>query len=339
MNTPTLSEWKDLYTAAIRFRDIKCWEWMYDSDLFGVQNTEGTQIGYCSVLGNLGQVYGIAVYLGIEGLGGYLKLAEDDNVDDPELLHNNDCILTSFDNKEDLEKNDLQIINSLGLKFSGSHSRPLFRRYQPGYFPWYLNCDEVKFLTLVLQQAAEIGLQFRDNPKLLETKKQDYYFTRIYNKENSSWENAFIKPVSYRIIKPKNIVVDYQKLDSIKERLPYKNTAWEIDFFYMPGPVMPKGERPYYPYVFLWVDHAIDFLYNAHVVAKSKYEEEIPVQCIKVIENMKYIPKQIITRKDETFELLKPIADRLAIKLQKSKKLDNFDKAKLHMYNTFPKRK
>ena len=37
---PKLKEWKDLYEAAIDFRKIECWEWMYDTDLFGIQNPD-----------------------------------------------------------------------------------------------------------------------------------------------------------------------------------------------------------------------------------------------------------------------------------------------------------
>ena len=58
-----LPVWKKLYEATLAFGSIEPWEWMSDTDVFGVQNPEDGEIGYCCVLGELGEVLGLVAAL------------------------------------------------------------------------------------------------------------------------------------------------------------------------------------------------------------------------------------------------------------------------------------
>lgn len=37
-SSPSLEEWRALYAEAIEFKELAPWNWMWDSDLFGVQD-------------------------------------------------------------------------------------------------------------------------------------------------------------------------------------------------------------------------------------------------------------------------------------------------------------
>ena len=199
----SLEELRTLFRAALEFKGIECWQWMYDSDIFGIENPENGEIGYCCVMGNLGEVFALAVYLGSEGLDGYLK-ASNGKIDpnDANALHFQNCLMASFENREYLSKKDLEIIKTLGLKFRGKNEWPLFRNYKPGYQPWYLKGSEIKYLTLVLEQAIDICQRFKGNQELFNPPKEGFYFVRRAEKKGESihWHDKWLKP---KPLKPK----------------------------------------------------------------------------------------------------------------------------------------
>ncbi len=104
---------------------------MWDSDIFGVQNPETGEIGYCCIMGMLGEHYALALYLGTEGLEGYLKTRSGEFSPD-NVLHIQKCLMVSFEDRKFLKKQDLTTIKELNLKFRGRNEWPLFRSYLPG---------------------------------------------------------------------------------------------------------------------------------------------------------------------------------------------------------------
>ena len=51
----SLDAWGPLYDAALAFRDLAPWRFLYDDQLFGVMDPATGQTGYCCVLGTMGE--------------------------------------------------------------------------------------------------------------------------------------------------------------------------------------------------------------------------------------------------------------------------------------------
>jgi hypothetical protein len=68
-----LNEWKALYEIANRLRQSEPWRNLTDTDLFALQDPATQQIGLVSVLGNLGEVFAVQLYLPPEGLQFWLQ--------------------------------------------------------------------------------------------------------------------------------------------------------------------------------------------------------------------------------------------------------------------------
>ncbi len=341
MTTPTLTYWEKLYDAAVQFKKTSCWEWMGDRDIFGVQDPVSGKIGYCVVLGSMGEVFALAVYRGTEGLEGITKIHSGMvELELEESMQVQNCLIASFEDREDLQEKDREIIKKLGLKFRGRKEWPLFRSLMPGYVPWFLNKEEARFLTEALQQARAVALRVRDNPELLIPPNADQYFVRSSEKKGRkiTWRDCFIKPQAQVIDageKPAYIV-DELRLKRIKKAASLRGTILEVDFFYAPYPVQErKGQRPYFPYLCLWVDRKSGLVLK-HSLAK--HEELTGIFCEKflnVIEDLKVIPSSVMVRREEAWEMLSPLANALGFEINMVKRLKIMDEVRENMFTYF----
>jgi hypothetical protein len=142
---PSLDEWRALYEAAEAFKKARCWEWMYKDDLFGVMDPETGEIAYCCIMGELGEHFALGAYLSPEGLQSIFDMAEKADDYSPDLLFMQKCLMASFEDREDLEAKDREVIKELGLRFRGRNQWPRFRSYEPGLFPWFIDAWNAAF--------------------------------------------------------------------------------------------------------------------------------------------------------------------------------------------------
>ncbi|MCL4385260.1 MAG: hypothetical protein M1326_02965 [Cyanobacteria bacterium] len=320
----SLENWRKLYDIAIKFKNLKCWEWIDDSQIFGVQNPENNEIGYCCVLGYYREVFGLAVYPGTEGLEAYLKIASQEvPFNDIEILRYQNCLMVTFENRSFLEDEDLKIINALELKFRGSNAWPLFRNYKPGYYPWYIDESEVKFLHIVLEQSIDVCMSLKNNINKLVSPKPYYYLVKVPQKTGNSliWHEQWLKPVPLETKEVISFSVDDMRIRKILKKKINKSGIWEIDYFYSPHPVREKDERPLYPYIFLWIDKDSFFILHHYMTQNYNYYSEFLDQFYDVIEEYKLIPQKILVKREELYKIINPIAELLGIEVKLVKKL------------------
>jgi len=232
--SPSINEWNDLYSAAIEFKKLKCWDFMWNSDIFGVQNPATGEIGYCCIMGRSGEHFALGVYLGSEGLDGLLRIRSGEKIipDEPVELLNQKCLMASFKNREDIKKRDYEIIRKFGLKFRGRNEWPLFRSYLPGHLPWYLNSGEAQFLTITLHQAIQVCKRFKKDSEMLIPSSTTEILVRVPLKENGlEWTDGWLEPSE---IDEEEIMIGAVDEDALEDLLKLKRKEiWEADFFYL----------------------------------------------------------------------------------------------------------
>lgn len=327
--TPSSQEWQALYEAAAGFFKLRPWEWMEDSELFGVLNPETGEIGYCCVMGNLGELLALGVYLGTDGLETYLMMQSGElEVGDEDVLFLQRCLMASFEDRGDLEKADLQTIKSLGLKFRGKQSWPVFRSYRPGYLPWQVTGAEARFLTLALRQSVDVAARLRANPELLEAPEADLYLGRVPEPHDGQtvWKDRWLAPALLKEEEPASVPPpDELRLGRIKQASPFYPGTWEVDFFHAPFPITGEGERPYFPLLFICVDRDSHFILGFDLAKPEGYLPEFQTKFLGFIEAGQRLPKHINVAEEELFDMLLPIATELGIRLRLVEELETIE--------------
>ena len=173
---PSAAEWRNLYDLASRVKTLAPWEWMFEDEIFGVQDPETGTTGFLSVMGEAGAHFAVALYPEPEALYSFLDLHDHGTEDDDEEAGSPLDMMRvlevpqlqlSFEDAKQLDKEDKAVIKGLGLKFRGAKAWPMFRSFTPGLLPWYITSAEAKRLATALEQLLQVAPRCRENAELL----------------------------------------------------------------------------------------------------------------------------------------------------------------------------
>ncbi|MCP3929101.1 MAG: hypothetical protein GY705_08375 [Bacteroidetes bacterium] len=312
INDQNRQTWLDLYRAAVAFRDLKAWEWMYDSELFGVKDPETGEIGYCCIMGNLGEVFGMAVYMGDEGLDSYWNLAGTDEENARIVALSQKCLIVTFENREDLSDKDRKHIKELGLKFRGKKNWVNVREHLPGFYPWYISDAQAKYLALVLGQAVIVAKRAKESTDFFHT--EDYFVRVSENTENGlKWKDTYIdEPVFDEEVPAANPFLSRKAKQELERR--EKTLLFSLDF--LPSAVTGEGsDRPFFPVLAIWVDYKSQFILGQEMVMLSELETTMERRFYDMLFKMEYIPQKVLVTNELTFDLVAPIVEELGVQL------------------------
>jgi hypothetical protein len=311
-----------------------------EDDLFGVQNPETSEFGFVSIMGTLGEHLAISVYLGPEGLYGFWDLEDAGPMGSAEQILEIPQLQASFEDRKELQQRDRDLIKQLSLKFRGQRAWPMFRSFRPGFVPWFLEAAEVRFLTHVLEQTADVAERSLANPDLLEPPDEDTYLMRIPQPTGDGlvWSDQLMAVPSPQ---PASISVrmDRQALAALKSA-PRGRQTLEADFFLLPmATQQERGVRPYYPYVLMMVEQQSGMILGSEILKPEPTLTDmwglIPLNLVQQLYRLGMVPKEIKIRSPLLLQLLQPLAKDLGFKLKEVKKLPTLDSAKEFMFQSF----
>ena len=327
-NKPTNEQLIELYQAAMDFKKAEPWQHLYDGDLICVENPVDKMVGYCSVMGKAGEHYALGVYLGDEGIAGFYDSLENaETIPYHQALHLQNCVMCSLEDRDQLAKQDKEQIKALGLSFRGKNAWPLFRRYEPGYHPWFINQYECLFLTHALKQTlfvvqevieGRIRMNMEEGETILRYSKKKDGKLEWYSKEITVAHPVVIfSPVE---------INDELLIQRVKREERIENISFQIDTCYMPSPVQENmDERPYYPRLFLVVETESGLIVDYHMYKKIDDDADVTLKKLISFCLEKGVPREIQVRSVKMVAILDDFCQKAGIKLKMVKTLPGVD--------------
>ncbi|MEZ4860617.1 MAG: hypothetical protein R3C14_04895 [Caldilineaceae bacterium] len=154
-------ECRPLYERMAQLKELAPWEWMMETDIFGVQGVGAPEPDYVSVMGMRGEHFAISLYLGNQALLQFWHFEENQEKMQAEDLLLIPQLQASFEDRNQLTQQDRDQLKALGLKYRGRHAWPMIRSFRPGFLPWYVESAEVVRLTQAVEQLLDVAPALR----------------------------------------------------------------------------------------------------------------------------------------------------------------------------------
>ena len=312
---PTPEQWLALHHAFRRYCEAKPWERLANEDVLAVNDPLGHFKGYCVALGDGGVAYGLGVYLGDRGLLNYLTtMTSEDEPVDVEMLERGLALTAIMGDREELENEERKAMRDLGLKYRGRGRWPIFRSIIPGNWPWYVNADEARFLTIALDNVRDVAERIGQG-------MLDLYAGRAPSEVLTRSLRGGVWRDEWELLRPPVLPVedhraDTDRLQSISRSTPVGSAVWEVTASYIPtGAQDGRGTRPYLPTLVMVVEGDSGLILTARMLGRvpSVSEKQEPV--LELLEQAERLPGGLVCDRDDTADLLVPIASALGIGL------------------------
>ena len=319
-----IEEWKRLYEAAEKIKEIKPWEYLWDMDLICLKE-EGKpekESVFVSVLGRGGTCYGLSIYEGYEGLNDFWMLAFQDRMNLPSeyVMYSQHCLTCYWGNREELSKKQRDIIKELGYKFRGKNQWLYFMSYQPGYIPFHMNQVEVRRMTRYLEllnKALPAYLQDRDSVAF----EKEEMFTYIAGKDEKTdtWKAERLPFTSFQFA---GLTIQDEEVEEELRQSQKNEMVLEADIPFLGASVTDKKyERPANPQLCILAEARSQMIIRTEMTEPDEDARETMAELIVgFIENFG-APKEIRVSNLILEAILEDICKLAGVKLRRVKAL------------------
>jgi hypothetical protein len=329
-----LDLWRELYQAASSFQLLAPWQWMDDTHILGINNDHGVRL--VTVLGNMGEIFGLASYRGSVGADFLLRLRRGEfDPENRDTGYAQDALLVDFIPRKDLRKEARAIIQQLDFQPSARKPKlfPEFQSHKPGYLPWFIDEAEARLLLDDLRKAVPFAELLRTNLTLYESRQENEFpffpasVSEPLTLDQFEWHTIVPVPP------PADPPVDTQgfNLPTLLALPQPAQTIWELTAFYTSMSIS-EPPRPYYSKMALGVDAVTGMILAFQLGAPDQTMAQTAARgLVQSIEASGCRPTSIKMDSTNLIRALQPLADALGAKLLQAESLPMVNEARLSL--------
>lgn len=345
-----------LYDIALQFKKTKLWNQLCDTEMFALKLSNG-QIGYCCVMGEIGEYQALALYIGRDGLDSYRKLFQSQEAISDlahyEKIMSQNCLQCSFENKDELHPSEIELLQCYaklrGITFRGRHAYPQFKRYRPAHYPWFLTDElEQQLMYEALSAALEVSSRLKTTSKSSLGFVNDAPYDRVVplvGTSNDSYEfSTIVLPVMQEKPAPSPVVSDELLVARLKNKK--KTGVWACEVIMFPNPtsdetgdddgmVKEPVNAPAFPFMLLTVDTLSEMIIPSNIFPDFDNNAENLVTDLAHVIYKNGVPAEIHVRDTRTEALLSAFARQLGIKVIWNDDLSILDEVEDDMLDHF----
>jgi len=332
---PSFATMQALYNLARELFERHPWDLLTEDELVLVEGADSRELCFCSVMGVLGHVRALHVYIGPEGYRLFQRLHSGEKMTAGEFFAAQRSVYVEFVRLGKLTAGDRGLLKVVGHLLKRGTLAPIFRSIRPGHHPWYVTEGEAWMLAECQRALIAICDIRKAKPALDFWEEESVYpmlSRRAEEGNEAKYEIHLVDAPSFPLPIPNFATLDEARIHRIRDsRYPFQGVL-EVDHFYGAGMIGEKNQRSACLRMGLAIDAQSGFAYPPEVSSPGPSTGDVLMRVIlRAIESACALPLEVHVSSVEFKLLLEPLAQALGFSVKAMKSLPALDFAKCQL--------